>query len=83
MKGEIHVYVNGMPSDGLVTFWEANEAVKMHRALVRTNQTHFINQKIMDMGYKIYVHKDGISTLIGRAEAKAIRKFVRGLQNDQ
>ena len=75
---ELHVYIGeGMPLSGLVTFWEVNEAINMHKAYVRTNQIHFINDKVIDMGYKLYVHKDGISTRIQKGEANAIRKYVR------
>jgi len=73
---ELHVYVNGMPIDGLVRFWEVNEAINMHRALVKTNQAHFVNDKVIDMGYKIFVHKDGISTLVHKGETAAIRKYI-------
>ena len=73
---EIHVYIgNGMPVNGLVTFWEVNEAINMHKACVRTNQIHFINDKVIDMGYKLYVHKDGISERVQKGETKAVRKW--------
>lgn len=82
MKGEIHIYVNGMPLDGLVRFWEVNEAINMRKAYIRTNQTQFISPKIIEKGYKIFVHKDGTSTPVEKTEAAGIKKFIRRMQND-
>ena len=82
MKGEIHIYVNGMPIGGLVRFWEVNEAINMCKAYIITNQTQFISPKVIEKGYKIFVHKDGISTPVGKTEAAGINKFIRSMQND-
>lgn len=54
----------------------------MCKAYIITNQTQFISPKVIEKGYKIFVHKDGISTPVGKTEAAGIKKFIRGMQND-
>ncbi len=73
---ELHVYAlsERCPRSTIVTYSDALDAILRRRWRVDTTQTHFVQERYIQMGYDIYVHRRGRVYKIVRGMADETRK---------
>ena len=81
---ELHIYLDWeYPAETRTNFKSTDMAISMNfrKAIIHTTQTHFCSWKYVNMGYRLFVHKDGHMIELKIGKNPSTDRLLKGTEN--